>query len=162
MGILPKSFRNLPQDWSLCTWPPRVPRPSRDTRADRDTWRVWGSPGQAGTRATRVFSSWLLITHRTLYKTHLSTLTLLVTHFTRVQLLSRGDIFSNNSDYQVLTGCPCPVIITCRYFPGWMLSGRALRPHWALDPGPGSGLLISPRPRPQSRLIILNSNVILS
>ena len=105
MGILPKIFTNLPQGWSLCTWPPRVPRPSRDTRADRDTWIVWGSPGPAGTRATRVFSSWLLITHRTLYKTHLSSLTLLVTHFNRVQLLSRGDIFSNNSDYQVLTGC---------------------------------------------------------
>ena len=97
-----------------------------------------------------------------LQNTFISALTLLVTHFTRMQLLSQGDIFSNNTDYQVLTGCPCPVIVTCPNFPGWMLSGRALRPHWALDPGPGSGLLISPRPRPQSRLIILYSNVILS
>ena len=107
-------------------------------RARRDTCHTCGlmAPHLAGA------------SQNTLIRPHLS-----VTRHPSV----RGHFFSN---YQVLTWSLCVhVPSSWRVSQAGMLSVRGLRPHWWRDPGPGSGLLISPRPRPLLRLIILNSNV---
>ena len=134
---------NLPQDWSLCTLPPRAPCLSRDTRGDRDTCRVWGSapgPGTRASRATRA-ASWLLITGR-LHKTHWSDLTC-QSLVTRLQLVPGH--FYQLSSVDLITVCPCPcVIMTC--FPGRDVVGEGTQA--ALATGPGAGLWSSHQPPP--------------